>query len=190
MYGGILWGTVYSIHTSYRFDWILTSVSSFYRGYFINCLRMCLHLFGFNRTEHHLIMESVDVIIWTGHFQTFGLGVVGPSLGFLDPLIYLLWVFSVGCHEEPYAQYARQFWYGPDGKNIHQCCYDPWNPQYFRTCPPIQVVLVPCVHTCQKSQFRKLLYHTFYFLFSFCVIKSFILHFVVWPYCLYVSLSR
>ena len=31
--------------------------------------------------------------IWTGYFLTGGLGMVAPSLGLLDPLIYLLWFF-------------------------------------------------------------------------------------------------
>ena len=80
----------------------LTSISSFYRRYFWNCLRMSLHLFstglsnGFNRTRRHLIMEGVYMTIWTEHFRTGGLGVVIPCLILSDLLIYLLWILFSG----------------------------------------------------------------------------------------------
>ncbi|GFW76306.1 hypothetical protein TNCV_1580851 [Trichonephila clavipes] len=77
-------GTVYSTHTSYRLVWTLTSIASFYRRYFPNCLPMSPHLFGaafdFDRTELNLLIEGVHVTIWTALFQTFGLVMVVPSL--------------------------------------------------------------------------------------------------------------
>ncbi|GFR30389.1 hypothetical protein TNCT_340311 [Trichonephila clavata] len=40
------WVTVYSAHRFYCLDWTLTSISSFYKRYFQNCLPTSPHLFG------------------------------------------------------------------------------------------------------------------------------------------------
>ena len=50
--------------------------------------------YGFNRTEHHLIIEGAFVTIWKWYFQTSGLGVLVLSLGLLDDfssLDFFLW---------------------------------------------------------------------------------------------------
>ncbi|GFT21684.1 transposable element Tcb2 transposase [Trichonephila clavipes] len=47
--------------------------------------------YDFNRTGHHFIMEDMHVTIWTRHFETRELGLMVPSLGFPDPLVYVLW---------------------------------------------------------------------------------------------------
>lgn len=51
---------------------------------------------GFKRTGHHLIMEGVNMTIWTNHFKTSGLGVEISSLSFPDHLIYRLRIFFSG----------------------------------------------------------------------------------------------
>ena len=92
--GSIAGGAVYSAHTSYRLDSAPTSISSFYRRYFLNCLSMSLHLFDavfrFIRTGCHLIMEGVYVTIWTEQMDWSSRWL--PRSHDLFPVVFFSWV--------------------------------------------------------------------------------------------------
>ena len=61
-------------------------------------------------TGRNLFMENLHVTIWTEHFQTGGLDFLSPSLGFLDPMIYLRWIFSQGSELCPNCLYVSLSW--------------------------------------------------------------------------------
>lgn len=142
---------------------------------------------GFNRTGRHLIMEGVCIIIWTRNFESSGLSVVVPFLGFTDHLIPLDFFSGMPCQ-----RHLHQLKNGPCGSNIHRCRYYPWKALYFRTCPPISITGVvsaylPMVAISNASWDAFMSWFLFIIVSMSMyvrVIKRFTLHSVLWPYCL------
>lgn len=137
----------------------------------------------------------VYMTIWTGHFETNGLGVVISSLNLPNNIIYHLWYFFLwGTFLVPYVRYAHQFWNAPSCTIIHNSSYDPWNAPILQTCCQC-ISRQYHVYILTNDRYFEHLLWCFYVIrfiyrYFFCLKMYFTLHSVLGLCCLSVCISR